>query len=826
MKNLLPLLLLTLLLQWCPTVLEAADPPGILNHQGRIAVNGANFDGDGQFKFALVNGAGDTSLWSNDGTSTGGGPPADSVAVAVAKGHYALLLGDAPMTEIPSTAFSGNADVRLRIWFSSDNGNTFELLSPDRRITPVGYAMVAKTALEVPDGTITSQMLAEGSVTASKLAAGASFGGDLDLGGFNLINVNQVNTEGMLLMHSPGTANFFSGIEAGNISMTGVANTGVGANALKSNTLGSGNTAVGQEALVNNTTGSANTALGEDSLKQNTTGVRNTAIGGDALREATTASDNTAVGQASLVLNETGSGNTAVGQASLSSNTEGNANTAVGEDALMQNTTGIRNTAIGRGALRESITVSDNTAVGHASMVLNETGASNTALGQATLSKNTAGNLNTAVGEDSLFNNTLGHSNIALGHQAGVNLTIGSHNIAIGNDGVAAESATIRIGDSDQTRAFIAGDITTAGAVIPGNNIGAETAGMIRWTGTDFEGYTGSGWVSLTPPAVGAITATQLANDLTLGGTTSGVFSGTISGDGSGLTNIPASSVVTPPPGMVLIPAGTFTMGNSVAADTDITDAAPVSTTVSAFYMDAYEVTLSQWQSVYLWALDQTPAYSFTNAGAGKSANHPVQTVNWYDCVKWCNARSEQLGKTPVYYTDAGFATVYRTGEVAVFADWTAEGYRLPTEAEWEKGARGGQSGQRFPWGKKINQNLANYFGLTGSYTYDLGPNGNNAIGSVGGTNPATSPVGSFAPNGYGLSDMAGNVFEWCWDYYGTPYAGGSDPHGAASGSDRVVRGGSWFRAADGARCARRSNVNPGAPLDSFGFRVVLAPGQ
>ena len=289
---------------------------------------------------------------------------------------------------------------------------------------------------------------------------------------------------------------------------------------------------------------------------------------------------------------------------------------------------------------------------------------------------------------------------------------------------------------------------------------------------------------------------------------------------------IPASQVATAPPGMALIPAGEFTMGNSVAADTDIADAAPVSTTVSAFYMDINEVTLSQWQSVYYWATNN--GYTFA-AGAGKGPNHPVHTVSWYDVVKWCNARSEQAGRTPVYYTDDAQTTIYKTGNVDVTnaqAKWTANGYRLPTEAEWEKAARGGLSGQRFPWGNTITQNLANYFGDTDRYAYDLGPNGYNAIGSVGGTSPATSPVGSFAANGFGLNDMAGNVWEWCWDRYGTPYAGGTDPHGAATGGNRVLRGGSWNSRANYARCAYRGNRGPDFAYNDFGFRAVLPPGQ
>jgi formylglycine-generating enzyme required for sulfatase activity len=280
-----------------------------------------------------------------------------------------------------------------------------------------------------------------------------------------------------------------------------------------------------------------------------------------------------------------------------------------------------------------------------------------------------------------------------------------------------------------------------------------------------------------------------------------------------------------PPTGMAFIPAGSFTMGDTLDGESD---AIPTNVYVSAFYMDVNLVSLSQWQGVYSYATSH--GYTFVNAGAGKAANHPVQTVDWFNCVKWSNARSQQAGLTPVYYTDGGFTQVFTNGDngTTVYANWGANGYRLPTEAEWEKAARDGLSGQRFPWGDTISWSQANYYGYPGSlggFAYDLAAASDYDPAFSGGDNgdyPYTSPVGSFAPNGYGLYDMAGNVFEWCWDWYATPYAGGTDPRGPVGPlSNRVLRGGNWSGYAYYARCAYRNNYSPNNANNYIGFRCV-----
>jgi formylglycine-generating enzyme len=289
-----------------------------------------------------------------------------------------------------------------------------------------------------------------------------------------------------------------------------------------------------------------------------------------------------------------------------------------------------------------------------------------------------------------------------------------------------------------------------------------------------------------------------------------------------------------PPNNMVLIPAGEFTMGDTF---NEYSDALPTHTVyVSAFYMDKYEVTKALWDEVYTWAIQH--GYSFDNSGYGKAANHPVVEVNWYDVVKWCNARSEKENRIPAYYTSAALTTVYRSGRVDIQNDWVKwnAGYRLPTEAEREKAARGGASGHRFPWTNvdTITHDQANYRSDSG-FSYDISLTRGYHPSYQSGGEPYTSPVGSFAANGYGLYDMAGNVLEWCWDWYGH-YSSSSqtDPRGPSSAGFpcRMIRDGSWFAWAANCKVTYRfwwspsyANSEPyGQP--GGGFRTVLSPDQ
>lgn len=219
---------------------------------------------------------------------------------------------------------------------------------------------------------------------------------------------------------------------------------------------------------------------------------------------------------------------------------------------------------------------------------------------------------------------------------------------------------------------------------------------------------------------------------------------------------------------MMLIPAGNFQMGS----DDDWREEKPAHRVyLDAFYMDKYEVTNAQYRKF----MDATgyEAPKFWEDPKFNAPDHPVVGASWQDAQ--------------------------------VYAKWA--GKRLPTEAEWEKAARGGLDGKKFPWGDKATHNDANYGGVNDKDKWDY-----------------TAPVGSFAPNGYGLYDMAGNTWEWCADFYADGYYSGSpgfSPAGPASGFLRVIRGGAWNSPANSMRVSHRNNLPPSIKYFVVGFRCV-----
>jgi len=219
---------------------------------------------------------------------------------------------------------------------------------------------------------------------------------------------------------------------------------------------------------------------------------------------------------------------------------------------------------------------------------------------------------------------------------------------------------------------------------------------------------------------------------------------------------------------MVLIPAGQFQMGVNDGVDGQVH-----TVYLDAFYMDKYEVTNAQYKKF----MDAT-GHGAPACWDDPNLNAPDQPVVG---VSWHNAKA--------------------------YAEWA--GKRLPTEAEWEKAARAGLTGSLYPSGDKLTRDHANYDGTGGEDRWEY-----------------TSPVGSFAPNGYGLYDMSGNVLEWCADWFSESYYSGSpklNPDGPNSGTHRILRGGSWLSTAKYLRCARRFKFMPTAPFNSFGFRCATS---
>ncbi|MDR1904282.1 MAG: formylglycine-generating enzyme family protein [Treponema sp.] len=229
------------------------------------------------------------------------------------------------------------------------------------------------------------------------------------------------------------------------------------------------------------------------------------------------------------------------------------------------------------------------------------------------------------------------------------------------------------------------------------------------------------------------------------------------------------------------IEGGTFLMGS---ANSGNSDEQPVhSVTVRSFYMGKYEVTQREWLEV----MGSNPSYFI-------GEDLPVERVSWYEAVEYCNKRSLKEGLTPAY----------SGGGDSIVCDFSTNGYRLPTEAEWEYAAKGGNKDER-------------------PYEYSGDDNVDNVAWYADNSGFTTHPVGTKAPNSLGLYDMTGNVWEWCWDWYGSYGSDDAqtDPTGASSGSNRVRRGGSSNLEARYMHATRREKDSLFYRLRFLGFRLV-----
>ena len=261
------------------------------------------------------------------------------------------------------------------------------------------------------------------------------------------------------------------------------------------------------------------------------------------------------------------------------------------------------------------------------------------------------------------------------------------------------------------------------------------------------------------------------------------------------------------PEGFVLV-AGTSISGTETWTPTSNVFVSDRSITIPDLIVSDHEVTRGEYKDV----MGSDPSTASANDKDGNELegddvlNNPVNYVSWYDALVYCNKLSMQENLTPCYSIDGStdpddwgkVPTSSNTTWNAATCDFEANGYRLPTEAEWEWLARGGEN-----------------------YTYAGSDNVDDVAWYTSNTNDTgTREVKTKAPNGYGLYDMSGNVYEWCWDWYGS-ISDSSAADGAASGSNRVLRGGSWFSNDDLCRVALRSYDYPYYRYDYYGFRVV-----
>jgi len=401
-------------------------------------------------------------------------------------------------------------------------------------------------------------------------------------------------------------------------------------------------------------------------------------------------------------------------------------------------------------------------------------------------------------------NGTGGNTDGNTGGNTGGNGTGGGSTIAVTDVSLNKTSLSLAVGGSE----------TLTATVAPSN----ATNKAVTWSTSDATKATVANGV-VTAVAAGSATITVTTAD----GNKTATCSVTVTGGGDGGT----VSIE-----MVSIPAGTFMMGSPTTEPNRWDDETQHSVTLSAFSMSKYQVTQAQWVAVMGTGEDRT------TTSYGKGNNYPIYSVNWYDAIVFCNKLSIKEGLNPVYSiggktNPAEWGAIPTSNDAtwnAAVMDKSKNGYRLPTEAEWEYACRGSYPNKATetntkPFGigdgTKMISGLAN-FDVTYPYDLNHSPAGHYNDTSATGYVDKTTAVGSYTANNYGLYDMHGNVWEWCWDWYKADItADNTNPTGAVTGSDRVGRGGYWGSGGRYLRSASRSDSNPYCRGSGIGFRLV-----
>ncbi|MCB5250254.1 MAG: SUMF1/EgtB/PvdO family nonheme iron enzyme [Candidatus Cloacimonadales bacterium] len=256
---------------------------------------------------------------------------------------------------------------------------------------------------------------------------------------------------------------------------------------------------------------------------------------------------------------------------------------------------------------------------------------------------------------------------------------------------------------------------------------------------------------------------------------------------------------VVAPEGMVYVQGGTFTMGTNQLS---LYEQPIHSVTVSSIFMAKYETTQNEWKEIMEGnpnGIATWPSYN------NEIANIPVERVTWYQTFVFLNRKSIQENLTPCYSKN-GVTDPDQWGTdlgTEFTCNWQANGYRLPTEAEWEFAARGGvEFTQYLPYAGSIYPDGVAWYN-------------NNSDGK-------THAVGQKTPNELGLYDMSGNVDEWCWDWFALYQSGDQmNPIGPSTGTNRITRGGAFYWGENQAQIRKRNNSAPGTPMKYIGFRYV-----